>query len=1040
MGIRPHDGRPDQRPVTPETQPPSKHGFRSVMLQRFQGLFSKHDHNDQAVQNAGDLAWPDRPPPQSKRDWAPHPVSIGLPRQATLRRLNSEKKEHLTPVEPCAAERRAASTARPNTSFTLSPRGRASSTPPIYHQSGCPTPGVSFSLHQGSSELERERPISEELPPLIQQRSFENARTDEFELRPPRPPSITSSSISHHQDLDDELDEKAIIKAELDSKWILNLSMHFRDKSDREKFFVTYAETPTKWRRVTVSCDYREAEPGSLEMDLKELQFQRDKSLQIYESIRDSLPEIQFYDTVTNLKLETSEGRLHVHVTEDVNETIPYPPRGTVTHILGSDGYQPKEVPESELKFESHLSGFVYKVSHDGRVYIKKEIPGPDTVDEFLYEINALHALHGSEYVIQLEAIVVDDTRQLVKGLLISYAERGAIVDLLYDLKGQIALEDRLRWGRDAVAGLSEIHDEGYVQGDFTLSNIVVDAEGRAKIIDINRRGCPVGWEPPEIAVKIASHQRISMYIGEKSDLYQLGMTLWGLAADDDEPERHDPPVSVDELSLEVPEWFKDVIKICLDSKPKNRKPARELLKLFPVTEVHTPRLMTPFSEHFDFREQKRYIDPHAAVEREDLEIFGKSSSDCDVRYSPASSRDRHSFTYPRSSNYHRGSETSDYERPRGRTPPRNIEHLRNHERRGWSTEEVSISSDDGHDPQILSVSPRVGPQYDEIELDGKPFLIARNTFEEADFGSLSSVKDLFHFPSTLDPSHSSQQFDRDYQPFTESSSTLKEHTTTLPHTSHVQFDPVTAVGESAGSGSTIPVSDAYESASLAPDTRRLAGSVSPQPPPSLSYADSGFHEPADDDDLLPQPYQSLPASCTTETDSCANEVNPLIGPILDGAATQQHVSPAFAPSLQRSDTSFRIPMTSSDNGGHSADTCVTKASTILAPASNPPLSSTNNQEGSVAPQLDNEPQLPIEERLEPLPVDTLIVSIGDNKASAAIASAHPEPSNGAMFQSEEIEGSATPTTVVAGASGEQATVARSASLPRSLTEVDTPL
>ncbi len=57
-----------------------------------------------------------------------------------------------------------------------------------------------------------------------------------------------------------------------------------------------------------------------MEEELKALQKQGDKSAAIYGAIRDSLPDIQFYDTVTNLRLETREGRLHVHVTEDVNE------------------------------------------------------------------------------------------------------------------------------------------------------------------------------------------------------------------------------------------------------------------------------------------------------------------------------------------------------------------------------------------------------------------------------------------------------------------------------------------------------------------------------------------------------------------------------------------------------------------------------------------------------------------------------------------------------------------------------------------------
>lgn len=110
-----------------------------------------------------------------------------------------------------------------------------------------------------------------------------------------------------------------MIHDELERIWILNLSMHFRDKSKREKFFVTYREKEQHWRRVTISLDYRGAPDNSLEMDLLQTRFQRDKSAKIYEAIRESLIDIQFYETVTNLKLQTTEGRLHVHVVEDVN-------------------------------------------------------------------------------------------------------------------------------------------------------------------------------------------------------------------------------------------------------------------------------------------------------------------------------------------------------------------------------------------------------------------------------------------------------------------------------------------------------------------------------------------------------------------------------------------------------------------------------------------------------------------------------------------------------------------------------------------------
>lgn len=131
------------------------------------------------------------------------------------------------------------------------------------------------------------------------------------------PPDTQSMTTSQHE---------AMINDELERKWILNLSMHFRDRSKREKFFVTYRETEHLWRRVTISLDYRYAKPNSLEMDLFQTRFQRDKSAKVYEAIRESLADIKFYDTVTNLKLETTGGRLHVHVVEDGNVSSPPPP------------------------------------------------------------------------------------------------------------------------------------------------------------------------------------------------------------------------------------------------------------------------------------------------------------------------------------------------------------------------------------------------------------------------------------------------------------------------------------------------------------------------------------------------------------------------------------------------------------------------------------------------------------------------------------------------------------------------------------------
>ena len=486
-------------------------------------------------------------------------VVPGLPRPGTFKRQQSELRDRLEPTNPNPAERRTVSVDRRRAAPFRDGSSIVLGTPRLSAPELCDKRDTIDTV------------LDDSKPHIATPATTQDDETQGF--------VDISKDVSHAGTASvstGAFDE--LILEELERRWILNLSMHFRDKSKREKFFVTFAETLTHWRRVTISLDYRNSPEGSLEEELQRTRFQRDKSARIYEAIRESLPDIQFYDTVTNLKLQTENERLHVHVVEDLSEIIHYPPVRAISHL------QCRRVCEDELVFDSHLSGFVYKVRVDSEVFIKKEIPGPDTVDEFLYEINALHQLRGSHSVIQFGGVVLDNRGEVVKGLLISFAAQGALIDVIYDGEGKIPWRRRERWAKQIVQGLSEIHEAGFVQGDFTLSNIVIDEDDNAKIIDINRRGCPVGWEPPEVAALIDSNQRISMYIGVKSDLYQLGMVLYALATQQDEPETR-RPLQLDALPAEVPEYFVDLCRRCLDDDPRRRPQAQVLLDLFPPIE-----------------------------------------------------------------------------------------------------------------------------------------------------------------------------------------------------------------------------------------------------------------------------------------------------------------------------------------------------------------------------------------------------------------------------------------------------------------------
>ena len=684
-------------------------------------------------------------------------VGVGIPRSTTFKRQEDEQRKNLIPVEPSIKEQRSLSKVRQ----------RALSAQPTQ-------PQLLHSIRTELSMPEDLRNAYSSIEGRINATAFAQLAEAQQELTLPQTSSLPPpqdplspdgeppmTEASYNDPLDDE------IREELEKKWILNLSLHFRDKSPREKFFLTYAERPQRWRRVTVSCDYRDAPPDSLEQDLQSLHIQKDKSARIYESIRMSLPDIQFYDTVTNLKLETRDDRLHVHVTEDVNEIIHYPSIDLVED-LPCDRYR-----ESDLHFNEHMSGFVYKVNVGDHVWIKKEIPGPDSVDEFLYEVNALTELVGSRNVIKLEGLVISDEGKHIKGLLLSYAEQGALVDVIYDSKkgyiDRVSWPKRERWAKNIVQGLSEIHEAGFVQGDFTLSNIVIDENDEAKIIDINRRGCPVGWEPPEMVRLVQSSQRLSMYIGVKSDLFQLGMVLWALAAEDDLPERQSRPLVVGD---DIPEYYRDLTMRCLHDKPTERLAAKELLQLFNHSsdqappqplfpEIDSQQLTHPSdASHpleptaarddsgYASRRQRRtskYSQPNGlddGVTSGEVDVsFG--ARDGKYRYErPQSDRLENAGIEEEKPRGRQGSSrrTSSLDLPfddpgsafissRGRQPGMNTRHLSTSDRSG------NISpgghSDIDEEAQIVPVSPTGERQWEEITMYGTHYLVHRDTLDD---------------------------------------------------------------------------------------------------------------------------------------------------------------------------------------------------------------------------------------------------------------------------------------------------------------------
>lgn len=284
--------------------------MQKSIWRRFFGREKQTDNNESPT--SPDVP-PEGPTPEAVDDRAglirrvSRKVVPGLPRVQTFKRQQSELRDNLEPVRQSPAERRALSVDR-----RLLPSGSS------YSQSNPRTSAPDFTTRTYSVTSVPSLPTSPADDPMLdsigelQGFDGDDDGVDDMVHMPDAVSNMDAHSMTTSQ-------YDTMIHDELERVWILNLSMHFRDKSKREKFFVTYRENNALWRRVTVSLDYRDAPENSLEMDLVHTKFQRDKSAKIYEAIRESLGDIQFYDTVTNLKLQTTDGRLHVHVVEDVN-------------------------------------------------------------------------------------------------------------------------------------------------------------------------------------------------------------------------------------------------------------------------------------------------------------------------------------------------------------------------------------------------------------------------------------------------------------------------------------------------------------------------------------------------------------------------------------------------------------------------------------------------------------------------------------------------------------------------------------------------
>ena len=190
-------------------------------------------------------------------------------------------------------------------------------------------------------------------------------------------------------------------------------------------------------------------------------------------------------------------------VTEDVSRVL-YPP-------LFDDTSTPcRWLPE--IREKTHIYGGVYRIQFqdENETYVYKEIERPlykpSDTNVFLQELQNLKLFREVSGIVRLLGIVISfnpyqtrfgtNNQIFIRGFVLEHHSRGTLEQVL--MKGT-AFSWR-RWPLQIAIGLLTLHQKGITHMDLKPSNIVIDNDGNAVIIDISGIGhLTYGWKAPEI-------------------------------------------------------------------------------------------------------------------------------------------------------------------------------------------------------------------------------------------------------------------------------------------------------------------------------------------------------------------------------------------------------------------------------------------------------------------------------------------------------------------------------------------------------------
>ncbi len=292
--------------------------------------------------------------------------------------------------------------------------------------------------------------------------------------------------------------------------------------------------------------------------------------------------------------------------------------------------YHPKPPVDSKLLISLYDIEIRQKIAQGsfGTIYqgfwcaipvVVKKVSGqyPDKRDfeQFVREVNIMSQLRNP-YITTFYGACLEPNLCIV----MEYMEQGSLDKLLQ--QKTLSYEKQIGLALDIAKGLLYLHNREVLHRDLKTANILVNAQGQAKLSDFglsktadqdvktaHAQSNAIQWMAPE-TLKEGT-------FSEKSDIYSYGMVLWSIATgkapfanlSDMEISRKVFNGEQEKMGTDVPTDFKSIIEQCWSQSPTDRPGLLDIIES--LKKINTKIEPSPdelFAQGLSFEQQKDFI------------------------------------------------------------------------------------------------------------------------------------------------------------------------------------------------------------------------------------------------------------------------------------------------------------------------------------------------------------------------------------------------------------------------------------------------